>query len=123
MSCGLQLDQKNEWVQISKKLPWRAWESLYQAMFPSGTGNVAKPCRMVIGSLIIQLRMGFTDRDLLEQIRQNPYYQFFIGLSSFQHEAPFARTLLVEWRKRIDLDFIIKANSMLCDATPKAFRL
>ena len=116
------MDQKNEWVQISKKLPWRAWESLYQAMFPSGTGNVAKPCRMVIGSLIIQLRMGFTDRDLLEQIRQNPYYQFFIGLSSFQHEAPFARTLLVEWRKRIDLDFIIKANRMLCDATPKAFR-
>ena len=121
-SCGLQLDQKNEWILISKKLPWRAWESLYEVMFPSNTGNVAKPCRMALGALIIQLRMGLTDRDLVNQICQNPYYQFFIGLQAFQHKAPFARTLLVEWRKRIDLEFIIKANDLLCDATPEAFR-
>ena len=121
-TCGMQLDPKNEWIQISKRLPWRAWETLYEAMFPSSTGNVAKPCRMVLGSLIIQLRMGYTDRDLVDQICQNPYYQYFIGLPAFQHQAPFARTLLVEWRKRVDLDFIIKAIDLLCDAAPHAFR-
>ena len=76
---------------------------------------------MVLGSLILQLRMGFTDRDLVDQIQQNPYYQYFIGLSAFQHEVPFARTLLVEWRKRIDLDFIIRANDILCNSSPKTF--
>ncbi len=121
-SCGLQLDPKNEWIQISRKLPWRAWETLYEAMFSSNTGNVAKPCRMVLGSLIIQLRMGFTDRELVDQIQQNPYYQYFVGLPAFQHHPPFARTLLVEWRKRIDLTFLMKANDLLCDATPKAFQ-
>ena len=120
-SCGLQLDPENEWIRISKQLPWRAWESLYSIQFPSETGNVAKSCRMVMGSLIIQMRMGFTDRGLVEQIQQNPYYQYFIGLPAFQHEAPFARTLLVEWRKRIDLDFVIKANDLLCDAAPKTY--
>ena len=122
MSCGLQLDPNNEWILISKKLPWRAWETLYEGMFPSKTGNVAKPCRMVLGSLIIQLRMGLTDRDLVEQIRQNPYYQYFVGLPAFQHKAPFARTLLVEWRKRIDLAFVIKAIDLLCDSAPIAFQ-
>lgn len=121
-SCGLQLDPDNEWIRISKQLPWRAWESLYAIQFPSETGNVAKSCRMVMGSLIIQMRMGFTDRALVEQIRQNPYYQYFIGLPAFQHEAPFARTLLVEWRKRIDLAFVIKANDLLCDAAPKTYK-
>ncbi len=121
-SCGLQLDPKNEWIQISKKLPWRAWETLYEAMFPSNTGNVAKPCRMVLGSLIIQMRMGFTDRELVDQVRQNPYYQYFVGLPAFQHKAPYARTLLVEWRKRVDLTFLIKANDLLCDATPESFQ-
>lgn len=121
-TCGLQLDSNNEWGQISRKLPWRAWETLYEVMFPSNTGNVAKPCRMVLGALIIQLRMGYTDRDLVDQICQNPYYQYFIGLPAFQHQAPFARTLLVEWRKRVDLDFVINANDLLCDATPEAFR-
>ena len=77
-SCGLQLDQKNEWILISNKLPWRAWESLYEVMFPSNTGNVAKPCRMALGALIIQLRMGLTDRDLVNQICQNPYYRSFL---------------------------------------------
>ena len=120
-TCGMQLDSNNEWIRISKNLPWRAWETLYSVMFPSPTGNVAKPCRMVMGSLIIQMRMGYTDRDLVEQILQNPYYQFFIGLESFQHVAPFNPSLLVFWRKRIDMEFVIKANDILCDATPEAF--
>ena len=90
-------------------------------MFPAETGNVAKPCRMVMGSLIIQQHMGFTDRDLVAQLQQNPYYQYFIGLEAFQHDAPFARTLLVTWRKRLALEFIIKANDLLCDAAPKTF--
>ena len=121
-TCGMQLDPNNEWIRISRQLPWRAWESLYSLKFPADTGNVAKPCRMVMGSLIIQLRMGLTDRDLVEQLTQNPYYQYFIGLEAFQHIAPFSHTLLVEWRKRIDFEFIIKANDMLCDASPKTYR-
>ena len=122
MACGMQLDMNNEWIRIAQQLPWKAWEALYVAIFPSNTGNVAKPCRMVLGSLILQMRLGFTDRELVDQLHQNPYYQYFIGLSSFQHMAPFTRTLLVEWRKRIDLQFVLNANNLLCDAAPKTFR-
>ena len=119
-SCGMQLDLANEWVKNANKLPWEAWEPLYAALFSGIKGNIAKPCRMVLGSLIIQMRMGFSDRDLVKQIMENPYYQFFIGLDEFQQTAPFVPTLLVEWRKRLDLDFVIKANDILCDAMPKA---
>jgi hypothetical protein len=78
---------------------------------------------MVIGSLIIQQRMGFPDRELVKQIQENPYYQYFIGNESFQHTPPFAATLLVEWRKRIDVTFVIRANDALCDAMPKKRKL
>ena len=118
-TCGMQLDCNNEWLRTAARLPWRAWEALYAVMFPAKNGNVAKPCRMVLGALILQCRMGYTDRELVNQITQNPYYQFFIGLEAFQHEAPFVPSLLVEWRKRIDLPLVIKANDMLCDAVPK----
>ena len=117
-SCGMQLDCSNEWIQTAARLPWRAWENLYSGLFPTTTGNVAKPCRMVLGSMIIQTRMGFTDRDLVAQIRQNPYYQYFIGLESFQHATPFDASLLVYWRKRVTIDFVIKANDLLCDSVP-----
>ena len=118
----MQLDSQNEWVKDANRLPWKVWEASYASMFPGIKGCVAKPCRMVIGSFIIQQRMGFSDRDLVKQIQENPYYQYFIGLESFQHTPPFVPTLLVEWRKRIDVSFVIKANDALCDAMPKERR-
>lgn len=121
-SCGMQLDSQNEWVKNANRLPWKAWEASYASMFPGIKGCVAKPCRMVLGSFVIQQRMGFSDRGLVKQIKENPYYQYFIGLESFQHTPPFAPTLLVEWRKRIDVSFVIKANDALCDAMPKGQR-
>ena len=118
----MQLDSQNEWVKDANRLPWKVWEASYASMFPGIKGCVAKPCRMVIGSFIIQQRMGFSDRDLVKQIQENPYYQYFIGIESFQHTPPFSPTLLVEWRKRIDVSFVIKANDALCDAMPKGQR-
>ena len=117
-SCGMQLDHDNEWILHASRLPWKAWEALYAALFPAKIGNVAKPCRMVLGSLILQMRMGFSDRELVNQIQQNPYFQYFVGLKAFQHDAPFVPTLLVEWRKRLDVHFLVKANDILCDAMP-----
>ena len=70
MACGMQLDMNNEWIRIAQQLSWRAWGTLYVAMFPSNTGNVSKPCRMVLGSLILQTRLGFSDRELVDQLRQ-----------------------------------------------------
>lgn len=117
-SCGMALDKENEWVKNGNRLPWKAWEVPYAAMFTGTNGQVAKPCRMVLGSFIIQLRMGFSDRDLVKQLQENPYYQYFIGLEEFQHKQPFNPSLLAIWRKRIDWSFVIKANDILCDAVP-----
>ena len=117
-SCGLQLNPENEWIKTAHRLPWDAWEPLYAALFQGTNGNVAKPFRMVLGALIIQLRMGLTDRDLVNQTQENPYYQYFIGLEGFQNHSPFGSTLLVEWRKRMNVALITKVNDILCDAIP-----
>ena len=56
---------------------------------------IAKTCRMVIGSFIIQQRMGFSDRDLVKQIQKSPYYQYFIGLEFFlRRMTQFAFSLI-----------------------------
>lgn len=120
-TCGMQLNPDNEWVKAASRLPWQSWETLYAAIFPKKVGNVAKPCRMVLGSLILQLRLGLTDRELVNQLAENPYYQYFIGLRAFQMAPPFVPTLLVEWRKRVNLEFVIKANDVLCDSVPRLY--
>lgn len=75
----------------------------------------AKPLRMALGSLMIQKQYGYSARELLEQITENPYYQYFIGLLGFQSEPPFVPSLLVEFRKRLNDDIMTKINEMIIE--------
>ena len=50
-------------------------------------GRSALPGRVVFGSLIIKERLGTTDEETAEQIRENPYLQFFLGLSEFREAS------------------------------------
>ena len=71
--------------------------------------------RLALGSLLIQKQYGYSDRELVEQITENPYYQYFVGLPGYQMEAPFVPSLLVEFRKRLTDEILIEINEMIID--------
>jgi len=112
---GLKLNPENQWIRKAALIPWDEIEDKYAALFPSNTGTVAKPLRMALGSLMIQKEYGFSDRDLIDQIQMNPYYQFFIGLPGYQMTAPFSAPLLVEFRKRLSDEVINEINEMIIE--------
>ena len=105
---GLHMNPNNRWVKMADSIPWDEFEIKYAGLFPSLTGNVAKPLRMALGALIIQQRFQFSDRELVEQITENPYLQYFIGLSGYREEPPFDASTLVLFRKRITMDMLIE---------------
>lgn len=107
---GLHMNPKNRWIRMADSIPWDVFEVKYASLFPSPTGNVAKPVRMALGALIIQTKFQYADRELVEQITENPYLQYFIGLSGYQEEAPFDASTLVLFRKRITMEMIQEAN-------------
>ena len=80
---------------------------------PSEKGLRAKSFRMALGALIIKEKLGISDRETLEQIRENPYLQYFIGQSNYSNELPFDPSLLVHFRQRIDANLINKVNERL----------
>ncbi len=110
---GLHMNPDNRWIRMADKIPWDLFEVKYAGLFPSDTGNVAKPLRMALGALIIQNRFQFPDRELVEQITENPYLQFFIGLPGYQDTPPFDASTLVLFRKRITADMLSEANEYL----------
>ena len=110
------LSADNRWVRLSKLIPWDSIEKEYAFLFPSDRGNVAKPVRMALGSLIIQARCGYTDRELLEQITENPYLQYFIGLREYQLTRPFTPVALVKFRKRFNQKRLARINEILLTA-------
>lgn len=110
---GLKMNPENRWVKKAAVIPWEEIENRYASLFPSDTGHPAKPLRMALGALIIQKQYDYADRELVEQITENPYYQYFIGLPGFQQEAPFVPSLLVEFRKRLTDDILGEINEMI----------
>jgi hypothetical protein len=112
---GLKMNPQNRWVKIANLVPWEQFEERYALLFPSSIGNVAKPLRMALGSLIIQTKYGFSDKELVEQLTENPYYQYFIGLPGYQEAAPFESSTLVAFRKRISADMLMEVNEYLLE--------
>lgn len=112
---GLKMNPENRWIKKAAIIPWIAIEERYAALFPSNTGMPAKPLRVALGSLIIQKQYGYSDRELVEQITENPYYQYFIGLPGYQQEPPFVPSLLVEFRKRLTEEILGDINEMIID--------
>lgn len=110
---GLKMNPDNRWIKKAAIIPWDAIEEKYAELFPSETGMPAKPLRMALGSLMIQKQYGYSDRELVEQITENPYYQYFVGLPGFTNKAPFVPSLLVEFRKRLNEDTLNEINEMI----------
>ena len=107
------LEAKNRWVQLSAMVPWQRFEKQYAALFSPDRGSPAKPFRMAFGALILKERLNCSDEELIEQIRENPYLQYFLGLEEFSNVAPFEASMLVHFRKRISLEMIGKVNESL----------
>lgn len=110
---GMHMNPENRWVRLAEQIPWDVFESKYAELFPNDTGNVAKPLRTALGSLIIQKKLCFSDRELVEQITENPYLQYFIGLPGYQEEPPFDASTLVLFRKRLSPEIIMEANDYI----------
>ena len=99
---GGHLKEDNRWVQLRKHINWDIVDEEYQRNFKNKvTGQEAYPSSVAFGSLYIQRRLNLTDRELVEQIAENPYMQYFIGYKEYRNERPFDPSLLVTFRKRL----------------------
>ena len=76
---GMQMNPENRWVKKAEMIPWETIEEGYAKLFPSHTGMPTKPLRMALGSLLIQKQYRYSDEELVEQIRENPYYQYCLS--------------------------------------------
>lgn len=68
---------------------------------------------MALGALIIKEKLQISDREVVEQIRENHYLQYFIGLEGYNDEEPFDPFMMVHFRKRLNGELIQKANEIL----------
>lgn len=98
---GGRLNPENRWVRWSQSIPWDDLAIGYYKSMSSTQGRPGKDARLVIGSVIIKHKLNLSDEETVLQIQENPYLQYFVGLSSYSEDPPFTPTLFVEIRKRM----------------------
>ena len=111
---GGRLRSDNRWVKLAKLIPWHEFEELYASTLAgTGMGAPAMSVRVALGALIIKERLGTSDEETVEQIRENPYLQYFLGFEEYSEEAPFHPTMFVHFRKRLGKEALRAINDRI----------
>ena len=112
----VELDLNNRWATLAQIIPWDDLALAYYSTFASHYGRPAKDARMVIGAVIIKHKLCLSDEETIEQVKENPYLQYFVGLKKFQTAAIFVPSLFVEIRKRMGADVFDAFQQSIIDA-------
>jgi Transposase DDE domain/Transposase domain (DUF772) len=107
---------------MAKLIPWTEVEEEYAKKFTIEIGAPAKPSRMALGALIIKEKLGISDRETVEQIRENPYLQLswdnFNESGDFKSQAEDFKLATGNYPESIHVDQIYrtKENRGWCKA-------
>ena len=113
LPSGFTFSRENRWVKLAQLVPWSEFEAEYAQQFSATQGAPAKSFRVALGALIIKERLGITDEETVEQIRENPYLQYFLGFGEYSDKAPFEASMLVHFRKRISWSMVGRVNERM----------
>ena len=110
----LPLDPKNDWIRLSKLVPWFEFDRKYRENFRSKKGQPAIDSRIALGALLIKpAYKGISDEDLAKEIAMNPYLQYFLGLREYRYECPFDPSMMTRFRQRITPEMLSWVNDQV----------
>ena len=81
----------------------------------------AIPVRVALGALILKEEMKSSDEELVEQIRESPYLQFFLGYEGYKYEIPFDPSMMAYFRKRLSADILKEVNALIIEKNKQVF--
>ena len=122
MAFGGRLSKANRWVQLADMIPWDEVEKRYAEQFKSSVGNPAYSVRVAFGALTIKERLKITDEETVEQIRENPYLQYFIGHKEYSDKPPFNSSTMVYFRLRLPIEVLKEINALIIERAERERR-
>lgn len=109
------LSGNNRWVKLANLLPWDDLVGIYAGGLSDSLGRGTKDLRIELGTLIIQELMDLTDREVIAQIQENPYLQYFLGFDEYRYKEVFDSSLLVSIRKRLNREAIVEMTRVVAE--------
>lgn len=95
------LNPSNPLIVLAKRIDWNRFQVALEDCYSPDLGAPAKSVRLIVGLLYLKHAFNLSDEVVLERWVENPYWQYFCGFETMQHEAPIHPTSLTKWRNRV----------------------
>ena len=95
------LDKDHELYRLANILNWEYLIDSFGPYYVENNGRPGVPIRVIAGLHYLKYLENESDESVVEKFCENPYWQYFCGFKTFQHELPCHPTTLVKWRHRV----------------------
>jgi IS5 family transposase len=106
-------------IVLARKIDWQRFDAAFAGCYCEDFGAPAKATRLLVGLHYLKHAFNESDESLLARWLENPYWQYFCGFTTMQHELPLHPTSLVKWRKRVGTE---KPQELLQETIALAIR-
>lgn len=110
MPFGGHLDEDNRWIVLSGKMPWEEIEGIYEESHRKRTGRPCKDSRLITGLLIVKHTKRVSDRDVVKELHENPYVQYFCGYEQLVTSKEIHASTLSKARGRLGAKYFEKVE-------------
>ena len=108
-----ELDKENRWIKLAEIIPWEELTRIYQKAMSSEMGRPGISARIAIGAMIIKHLKKLSDESTIEEIKENPYLQYFLGYEEYSMKRAFESSLFVTIRNRMGFETFTEFNAAL----------
>jgi len=110
----IEINPENRWVKLAGIMPWDRIEDYYAKNMCEDNGRMGISSRIAFGAIYAKEQENLTDTETVQQICENAYIQYFLGLESYQSAPLFDSSMMVHFRKRFSVEFIAQVNEYIC---------
>ena len=86
---------------LSHNIDWAFFDEKFGSLFDENFGRPSSRTRLIVGLHFLKAMYTESDESVVCKWVENPYWQYFCGETSFQHEFPIDPTTMNKWRKKI----------------------
>jgi IS5 family transposase len=102
------LNREHPLYVLAERLDWSQFDAAIDACYADELGRPGVNTRLMVGLLYLKHAYDESDESVVARWVENPYWQFFCGLSYMQHELPIDPSSLSKWRKRVGAERLEK---------------
>src|SRR5699024_5408872 len=95
------LNMNHRLCRLARQIDWGLFDEHFDAVYTTGPGRPGLPTRLMVGLHYLKYAFDESDESVVERWLENPYWQYFCGFETMQHETPLHPTSLVKWRQRM----------------------